>query len=124
MARELAKARRSLATAEARRALPGLVKEMGAKGRPSSDLLADAVEIGPHRRGGAVLIPEVDAVEHARQVEALRSRVAELEDGLEDAGMAMFLQERLASTSGERLSAEQFLRGIGMDEFVAQLPGG
>jgi hypothetical protein len=114
---------KTLATAEARRELPRLVKEMAAKDDPSDGLLDHAVGIGPHRKGGAVLIPEVDAVAHADEVSELKARVEELEDELEDVGMALFLQERLASTSGKRLSAEEFLRGIGMEGHIDLLPG-
>jgi len=113
----------TLATAEARRELPRLVKKMAEKSDASDGLLDDAVTIGPHRKGGAVLIPEVDAAAHADEVSELKERVDELEDDLEDVGMALFLQERLATTSGKRLSADEFLRGIGMEDHVDLLPG-
>jgi hypothetical protein len=112
---------KSMATTEARRALPQLVKRMAAKRKPSADLRQDAIDIGPHRKGGAVLLPEVDVAAHAAEIAALRARVEELEEDLEDAGMVLFLQERLASASGERLTAEQFLTGIGMDVHVERL---
>lgn len=114
---------RTLATAEARRELPRLVKQMAAKKDPADDLLDDAVGIGPHRKGGAVLIPEVDAAAHADEVAKLTARVEELEDDLEDVGMALFLQDRLAGTSGKRLSTEELLRGIGMEGHIDLLPG-
>jgi len=122
-ARATVRAIKSLATAEARRELPSLVRRMGQKRKPSADLLADAVGIGAHRKGGAVLIPEVDAVAHADQLAELRSQVEELEGELEDVGMALLLEERLAGATGERLSAEEFLRGIGMGDHVDRLPG-
>jgi hypothetical protein len=112
-----------MATTEARKALPRLVKEMGAKREPSADLMQDAIDIGPHRTGGAVLLPGVDVTAHAEEVARLRDRVEELEEDLEDAGMALFLQDRLSTTSGERLTAEQFLTAIGMPEHVERLPG-
>jgi hypothetical protein len=46
------------------------------------------------------------------------------EEELENAGLALFLQERLATSEGKRLSAGDFLTEIGMGEFVEQLPGG
>jgi hypothetical protein len=113
----------SLPTAEARRQLPSLVKEMGAKVKASASLLQDAVDIGPHRTGGAILIPAVDVVKHQQTVEALRARVEQLEGELEDVALGIFLQQRLATTTGDRLGAEEFLTGIGMEEFVAKLPG-
>ena len=114
---------KSMATTEARKALPQLVKQMSAKDKPSADLMHDAVGIGPHRKGGAVLVPEVDVAAHAAEVAELRARVEQLEEDLEDAGMALFLQERLATTSGPRLTAEQFLAGIGMEDHIERLPG-
>jgi hypothetical protein len=47
-----------------------------------------------------------------------------LEEELENAGLALFLQERLAKSEGKRLSAGDFLAEIGMGEFVERLPGG
>jgi hypothetical protein len=38
--------------------------------------------------------------------------------------MALFLQDRLASMSGKRLSTEELLRGIGMEGHIDLLPGG
>ena len=112
---------RSLATTEARKALPQLVNTMSAKDKASADLMQDAIVIGAYRKGGAVLLPSVDLAAHATEVAELRDRVEQLEEDLEDAGMALFLQERLATTSGERLTTEQFLTGIGMEEHVEQL---
>ena len=114
---------RTLATVEARRELPKLVKQMAAKEKPSDDFLEDAVGIGAHRKTGAVLIPEVDATAQAAAVAELEARVEELEDDLEDVGMALLLRDRLAGTSGERLSTEEFLRGIGMEGHIDLLPG-
>jgi hypothetical protein len=113
---------RSLATTEARKALPQLVNTMSAKDKASADLLEDAVEIGPHRKGGAVLVPGVDLAAHAADVLGLRARVEQLEEDLEDAGLALLLQERLATTSGPRLTIEQFLTGIGTERHIEQIP--
>jgi predicted DNA-binding protein len=63
------------------------------------------------------LVPTVDLV-------AAKERIEQLEEDLENAGLALFLQERLASGEGKRLSAGDFLMEIGMGEFVEQLPGG
>jgi len=95
---------------------------MSAKAKASADLLEDAVEIGPHRKGGAVLLPGIDVAAHAAAVFELRARVERLEEDLEDAGMALLLQERLATTPGPRLTIEQFLTGIGMEGHIEQLP--
>ena len=63
------------------------------------------------------MVPTVDLV-------AAKERIEELEEELENAGLALFLQERLAGSDGNRLSAGDFLTEIGMGEFVEQLPGG
>jgi hypothetical protein len=112
---------RSLATTEARKILPQLVNTMSAKRTASADLMEDAVVIGRHRTGGAVLLPGVDLAALAAEVRELRARVEQLEEDLEDAGMALFLQERLATTPGQRLTTEQLLTGIGMESHVDQL---
>lgn len=116
-------AKTSMATTEARKALPRLVKEMGAKREPSADLMQDAIDIGPHRKGGAILLPGVDVTAYAEEVARLRERVEELEEDLEDAGMALFLQERLSATSGERITAEELLTSIGMADHIERLLG-
>ena len=112
---------RSLATTEARKALPQLVNTMSAKDKASADLMQDAIVIGAYRKGGAVLLPSIDLAAHTTEVAELRARVEQLEEDLEDAGIALFLQERLATTSGERLTTEQFLTGIGMEGHAERL---
>jgi hypothetical protein len=109
---------RSLATTEARKTLAQLVNTMSAKRKASADLLEDAVEIGRHRKGGAVLLPGVDLAALAAEIIELRVRVEQLEEDLEDAGMALLLQERLAAIPGRRLTIEQFLTGIGTERHV------
>ena len=46
------------------------------------------------------------------------------EDETEDRALVVFLHDRLAKTSGQRLTAEEFLRGIGMEDHLERLPGG
>jgi hypothetical protein len=114
-------AAKTLATSEARRDLPRLVKGMGAKRKPSASLLDDAVSIGPHRKGGAFLVPEVDALAHAGRIDELEAELEARTDDLEDLGLALFVQDRLETTSGKRLSLEEFARGIGMEGFLDEL---
>ena len=63
------------------------------------------------------MVPTVDLV-------AAKRRIEELEEDLENAGLALFLQERLAEGEGKRLSAGDFLEENGMGGFVGELPGG
>jgi hypothetical protein len=108
----------ALGTSEARRNLPQLVKKASSRRKPSSDPESNAIRITARgQEGSASLVPTVDLV-------AAKDRIEELEEELENAGLALFLQERLAKSDGERLSAGDFLAEIGMGEFVGQLPGG
>lgn len=54
---------------------------------------------------------------------AAMERIEGPEEDPENAGLALFLQERLARNEGKRLGAGDFLAEIGMGEFVEQLPG-
>ncbi len=108
----------ALGTSEARRNLPRLVKEAASRRTPSPELDSNVVRIATRgEEGSASLVPTVDLV-------AAKERIGELEEELENAGLALFLQERLERSGGERLSAGDFLAEIGMAEFVEQLPGG
>jgi hypothetical protein len=108
----------ALGTSEARRSLPQLVKKASLRRKPSSDLERNVVRIATRgQEGSASLVPTVDLV-------AAKERIEELEEDLENAGLALFLQERLAKSADRRLSAGDFLTEIGMGEFVGQLPGG
>lgn len=108
----------ALGTSEARRSLPQLVKSASARRKPSLDPEGHAVRITTRGQdGSASLVPTVDLI-------AARERIEELEEELENAGLALFLQERLQRGDGKRLSAADFLADIGMSEFVEQLPGG
>jgi len=98
--------------------LPRLVKKAASRRKPSSDLESNVVRITTRgQEGSASLVPTVDLV-------AAKERIEELEEELENAGLALFLQERLAKSDGERLGAGDFLTEIGMGEFVERLPGG
>lgn len=108
----------ALGTSEARRSLPQLVKKASSRRKPSPDPESNAIRITTRgQEGSASLVPTVDLL-------AAKDRIEELEEELENAGLALFLQERLEKSDGERLSAGDFLREIGMGEFVGQLPGG
>jgi hypothetical protein len=108
----------ALGTSEARRSLPQLVKKASSQRKPALDPESNAVRITTRgQEGSASLVPTVDLV-------AAKDRIEELEEELENAGLALFLQERLEKSDGKRLSAGDFLVEIGMGEFVGQLPGG
>lgn len=112
--------RRRLATAEARTQLPSLVRELAEHERPARSLADRAVEIGPRRAGGAWLVPEVDAQAAIEREQALAQRVADLEEQLEDFAIAVLLEERLARTSGERVSLDELAAELGLGDFLAK----
>lgn len=108
----------ALGVSEARRSLPQLVKKASSRSKPSPDPESNAIRITTRgQEGSASLVPTLDLV-------AAKERIEGLEEDLENAGLALFLQERLANSEGQRLSAGDFLAEIGMGEFVEQLPGG
>lgn len=105
-----------MTTSEARKNLPGLVRAGSQIAAPSDSLLGNAVQIQTRgERQSVYLIPEVDAM-------AAEARIEELEEELEDISLLVYVQDRVANSTGERLSASEFLTGIGMAEYVEQLP--
>jgi hypothetical protein len=106
----------ALGASEARRTLPELVKKASSKRKPATDPERNAVRITTRgASGSASLVPTVDLI-------AAKHRIEELEEELENAGLALFLQGRLEQSEGKRLSAGDFLQEIGMGEFVERLP--
>ncbi len=98
--------------------MPQLVKKASSRRKPSPDPESNAIRITTRgQEGSASLVPTVDLI-------AAKDRIEELEEELENAGLALFLQERLATSQEKRLNASDFLTEIGMGEFVEQLPGG
>ena len=53
---------------------------------------------------------------------AAKERIEELEEELENAGLALSCRSGSQKSEGNRLSAGDFLTEIGMGEFVEQLP--
>lgn len=105
-----------IGTAEARKRLPELVRKASRPEAAAAAPSSRAVEIQTRGEArSASLVPTID-------IDAADRKIDELEDQLENAGIALFLQERLAGTSGETISTRTFLGSIGMDEFIDELP--
>ncbi len=105
----------TMGTSEARKALPDLVRRAVARKKPAGSPKRNAVEIQP--RGGvrsASLVPTIDLDAAEEEIETLR-------EDLENAGIALFLLDRLGRTSGDRLSEAEFLSEIEMDDFAGEL---
>jgi len=107
-------ARRRLATSEARADFSNLVNELGERDTPGESLADNAIEIGPHRKGGAWLVPEVDARAAVEELEELR-------DELENITIGFLLQDRLAD-SNETVPAADVIRDLGFGELLDELP--
>lgn len=95
-----------------------MVKKASSRRKPSPDPESNAIRIAARGQdGSASLVPTIDLT-------AAKERIEELEEELENAGLALFLQERLEQGDDNRLSAGDFLQEIGMGEFIEQLPRG
>jgi hypothetical protein len=57
-------------------------------------------------------------------VQLPKKRIEGLEEELEKTEFALFLQQGIACSQGNRLSAADFLTEIGMGEFIEQIPQG
>jgi hypothetical protein len=96
---------RQLGTDQARTRLPKLVDAMRRRRKPSNGLLDNAYGIGPRRQGGALLIPELDAL-------AAVERIEQLEAEAEDLAVALLLRERAGESSKE---------GVPLDKVIGEL---
>ena len=112
---------RSLATTEARTALPEIVKEMVAISVPGESIIEHAVEVGPRHRGGVLIVPTVDAEAAMQREDEMRSRIEELEDELENIGIGLVLSDRLPNSSGSFISAADFARDLGFEDLAADM---
>lgn len=104
-----------LGTSEARRSLPELIGKAVSVKTPSPSLRKRAVEIRPRGQDrSASLVPTID-------LEAAEEEIARLREELENAGIALFLLDRMNKTNGERLSETQFMEEIGMADYAQGL---
>jgi hypothetical protein len=97
---------RQLGTDQARARLPKLVDAMRRRRKPSQGLLDNAYGIGPRRQGGALLIPELDAI-------AAVQRIEELEAEAEDLAIALLLRERAHESSAQGAPLDEVIRELG-----------
>lgn len=112
--RAAATPRRRLATSEARSDLSKLVNELGAHDQPAESLADNAIEIGPHRKGGVWLVPEVDARATQEELDAAR-------DELENIALSFLIQDRLAEST-ETVPAREVIRDLGFEDLLENLP--
>jgi hypothetical protein len=109
-------AERQLGTDQARTRLPKLVGAMRRRRKPSNGLLDNAYGIGPRRQGGALLIPELDAL-------AAVERIERLEAEAEDLALALLLRERGGESSAEGVPIDDVIRELGFTHAELQRAG-
>ncbi len=104
-----------LTVEEGRIGLHRYVKDFRGLKQPSDSLLERAVEVGPRRRGGLLLVPEIDALAMVERLEEVERENEELLDELEVIGIALLAEERLAEpTPVEKLMpVEELVRKHG-----------
>jgi hypothetical protein len=111
-----------MGTSEARASFSKLVQELAEHDTPSASLVDSAIEVGPQRKGGVWLIPEIDGQAAVERVEKLTSTVEELEDELENVAIGLLLQQRLEGSDGAVVSGAQLLRELGYESLADRLP--
>jgi hypothetical protein len=111
-----------MGTSEARASFSQLVQELAEHDTPSASLVDSAIEVGPQRKGGVWLIPEIDGQAAVERVEKLTSTVEELEDELENVAIGLLLQQRLDDSGGAVVSGAQLLRELGYASLADGLP--
>lgn len=104
-----------MGTDQARTGLPKMVDAMRRRRKPSPGLLDNAYGIGPRRQGGAVLLPEVDAL-------AAVERIAQLEAEAEDLALALLLRERAGERSADGVPLDDIIRELGFTHEELQHP--
>lgn len=97
---------RQLGTDQARSRLPKLVEGMRRRRKASKGLLDNAYGIGARRQGGALLLPEVDAL-------AAVARIEQLEQETEDLAIALLLRERASESSAEGSPLDDVVKELG-----------
>lgn len=112
----------ALTLEEGRRQLHEIAGRFGRLKAPSRSLLDRAQSVGPYRKGGLLLVPEIDAPAAVERLEQAEREKEELLDELEDAGIVLLAQERLAEpTSPEQLiPIEELARRFGREHLLAE----
>lgn len=106
---------------EARKQLHGLARRFGSLRTPSGSLLDRAVDVGPHRRGGLLIVPEIDAIAAVERLETAEREREELLEELEDVGISLLAQERLERPTplDQLIPLRELARQVGREDLVA-----
>jgi len=111
----------SLTIEEGRRRLHELAGRFGKLRKPSGSLLERAQSVGPYRKGGLLLVPEIDALAAVDRLEEAERENEELLEELEDVGIILLAQERLSQPTPveELIPLEELARQFGRERLVA-----
>lgn len=103
---------------EARKALHEVTRRFSQLTTPSDSLVERAVAVGPHRKTGLVMIPEVDVLATMEELAEQKRELEELEDDLEVFGMMLLAQDRLAepTAADDLIPVEDIARDFGVEE--------
>ena len=106
---------------EARKQLHELSKRFSGLRKPSGSLLDRAVDVGPHRKGGLLIVPEIDALATVERLETAVRENEELLEELEDVGIILLAQERLDSPTpvDQLIPLEELARRFGREHLIA-----
>jgi hypothetical protein len=111
-----------MGTSEARTGFTKLVRELSATQDAARSLVDNAIEVGPQRKGGVWLVPEVDGQAAVARIEELEEAVEALEDEVENVAIGLMLSERLARGGGETTPAADVIRELGFEDLAGGLP--
>jgi hypothetical protein len=111
-----------MGTSEARTDFTKLVRELSAMEDAARSLVENAIEVGPQRKGGVWLVPEVDGQAAVARIEELEDTIRTLEEELENIAIGHMLSERLAGSGGGTTPAADVLRELGFEDLAADLP--
>lgn len=111
---------RRLAIDAARKQLYDLVNKMSRVRSGSDDLLKRAVEIGPRKQGGAIMLPSADAEAVLRHIADLEEQISGLEDEIEDLFLAELIEERMKTPEEDLLSLEDLAARLGRGHLLKE----
>jgi len=109
-----------LTVEEGRTALHSYVKEFRGLEKPSASLLERAVEVGPRRQGGLLLVPEIDALAAVNRLDQVERENDALLDELEVVGIVLLAEARLAEPAPAEglIPIEELARKHGFAELL------
>ena len=90
--------------------------------KPSRSLLERARSVGPYRKGGLLLVPEIDALATVERLEQAERENEELLDELEDIGIILLAQERLTDPTpvDQLIPLDELARRFGREHLLAE----